>query len=51
MRKKKKKTLRMSTHPIPIKQIIKSKRDKLKSRKNLKLDLQRMMDKINDKTY
>ncbi len=51
MRKKKKKTLRMSTHPIPIKQIIKSKRDKLKSRKNLKLDLQRMMDKINDKSY
>ena len=51
MKKKKKKTLRMSTHPIPIKQIIKSKRDKLKSRKRQKLDLKKMVEKLDELKY
>ena len=48
MKKKKKKSLRMSTHPIPIKQIIKSKRDKLRSRKNQKLDLKKMVERLEE---
>jgi len=46
--KKKKKSLRMSTHPIPIKQIIKSKRDKLRSRKNQKLNLKKMVQRLEE---
>ncbi len=46
--KKKKKSLRMSTHPIPIKQIIKSKRDKLRSRKNQKLNLKKMVERLEE---
>ena len=48
MKKKKKKSLRMSTHPIPIKQIIKSKRDKLRSRKNQKLNLKKMVQRLEE---
>jgi len=46
--KKKKKSLKMSTHPIPIKQIIKSKRDKLRSRKNQKLNLKKMAERLEE---
>ena len=46
--KKKEKSLRMSTHPIPIKQIIKSKRDKLRSRKNQKLNLKKMVERLEE---
>tara|TARA_Y100000592_G_C5371896_1_gene268980 strand:+ start:738 stop:884 length:147 start_codon:yes stop_codon:yes gene_type:complete len=46
--KKKKKSLKMSTHPIPIKQIIKSKRDKLRSRKNQKLNLKKMVERLEE---
>ena len=48
MKKKKKKTLRMSTHPIPIRQILKSKRDKLRSRRGQKLDLKKMVERLEE---
>ena len=48
MKKKKKKTLRMSTHPIPIKQIIKSKREKLRDRKNQKLNFKKMVERLEE---
>ena len=48
MKKKKKKTLRMSTHPIPIKQIIKSKMEKLRDRKKQKLNLKKMVERLEE---
>jgi len=48
MKKKKKKTLRMSTHPIPIRQILKSKRDKLRDRKKQKLSLKKMAGRLEE---
>ena len=46
MIKKKIRKLRMKTHPIPGKKIIKSKKDKYNTRRKQKLDLKKMISKL-----
>jgi hypothetical protein len=48
MKKKFKKTLRSTTHPIKPKVVIKSKKDKLKTRRAGKIDMRQMIDKLGD---
>ena len=46
MKKKKKKSITMSSHPIPAKKIIKSKKDKEKSRRKQKSKLRKLINKL-----
>ena len=46
MKKKKKKSITMSSHPIPTKKIIKSKKDKEKSRRKQKSKLRKLINKL-----
>ena len=46
IKKKKKKQITMSSHPIPIKKIIKSKKDKENTRRNQKSSLRKLLSKI-----
>ena len=46
MKKKFKKTLRSNTHPIKPKMVIKSKKDKLNTRRAKKIDMRKMLDFI-----
>ena len=48
MKKKFKKTLRSNTHPIKPKMVIKSKKDKLNTRRARKIDMRKMIDKLGD---
>ena len=48
MKKKFKKTLRSTTHPIKPKMGIKSKKDKLNTRRAKKIDMRKMIDKLGD---
>ena len=46
MKKKFKKTLRSNTHPIKPNMVIKSKKDKLNTRRAKKIDMRKMLDKL-----
>ena len=46
MKKKFKKTLRSNTHPIKPNMVIKSKKDKLNTRRAGKIDMRKMIDKL-----
>ena len=46
IKKKKKKPITMSSHPIPTKKIIKSKKDKEKSRRKQKSKLRKLINKL-----
>ena len=48
MKKKFKKTLRSTTHPIKPKMVIKSKKDKLNTRRTGKIDMRKMIDQLGD---
>lgn len=46
IKKKKKKPITMSSHPIPTKKIIKSKKDKENTRRNQKSILRKLISKL-----